>query len=185
MKRLALPLTAIAMGGVVWMAIPPAEQVWHVADASITQEHTFSDWFHSFSSGQFAIRVVGKLSEPALLETPLGPIDLPKGDLDFIAFASEAWQSTAALRYLPGQGTIGDLKITACLGSSPAWVDRPPPSALPRLYTGGWTAYYPGTDKKAWTGGFHHGAKWGEFIYWDEAGNITHREEWDNGRRKG
>ncbi|MEK0448337.1 MAG: hypothetical protein RL088_605 [Verrucomicrobiota bacterium] len=185
MKRSALLIAIIALCSAVWFAIPPAEHAWRIADASFAQERRFSDWFHSVSSGQFAIRVVGHITEAAVLETPLGTIDLPGGAVDYIAFASEAWASAASLRYSPTERTRGELQIIVCLGSSPSWIHRPPPSALPALYTGGWTAYYRGTDKKAWSGGFHHGIRWGDFTYWDEAGNITHREVWENGQKKG
>jgi len=185
MKHFAILIAFIALSGAAWLAIPPSEHVWRVANASMAQERRFSDWFHSFSSGLLAIRVVGTLSKPARVETPLGPIDLPQGDVDFIAFAAEAWSSTARVRYVPSQGTDGHLTISVCLGSNPHWVRRPPPSALPSLYTGGWTAYYPGTDHKAWTGGFHHGIKWGDFTYWDEEGKIIRLEEWEDGHKKG
>jgi hypothetical protein len=55
---------------------------------------------------------------------------------------------------------------------------------MPIFLTGGWNAYYAGTDKTAWSGGFYHGVRWGRFTYWDEAGNITNREEWENGIKK-
>ena len=183
-KCFAILLGFIVLCGATWFVIPPAEHVWQISDASIAQERRFLDWFHSFSSGLLAIRIIGNLTEPAQVETPLGRIDLPQGELDFIVFGSEAWTSAATLRYSPAQNTRGNLKFVVCIGSSPLWFRRPPPSALPTLYTGGWTAYYPRTDSKAWNGRFHHGIKWGEFTYWDEAGNIMHQEEWENGRKK-
>lgn len=185
MKRFALISAFVFLCGAAWFAIPPAVHVWNISDASAAQERLFSDWFHSFSSGLLAIRIVGNLSDPARIETPLGPIELPRGDIDFIAYADEAWSSAATVRYAPSQGTKGHLNISVCLGSCPVWVRRPPSSALPALYTGGWTAYYPGTDKKAWSGTFHHGIRWGKFTYWDEEGKITHQEEWTNGKKEG
>jgi len=185
MKRFAFAITFIVLVSAAWLALPPAVHVWRIDDVSTPQERRFSDWFRSFSSGQFAVRVVGNLTEPTLVETPLGSIDLPQGDIDFIAFASEAWSSAATVRYSPSEGTKGHLTISVCLGSNPSWVRRPPPAALPTLYTGGWTAYYPDTDTKAWTGGFYHGMKRGEFTYWDQEGNITQQEEWENGKKKG
>jgi hypothetical protein len=185
MKPLAVIIAVIILSGMAWLAIPPAEHVWNIDDVSIAQECLFSDKFHSFSSGLLAVRIVGNLTEPAQVETPLGPIELPRGEIDLITYAHEAWSSSATVRYAPSKGTKGNLKISMCLGACPNWVRRPPPSALPVLYTGGWTTYYPRTDKKAWSGGFHHGIKWGEFTFWDEAGNITHKEEWENGKKKG
>jgi hypothetical protein len=185
MKRVAILITLFVFCGAAWLAIPPAVHVWKLSDASTVQERRFADWFHSFNSGLLAVRITGNLAGPAQVLTPLGPIELPRGDIDFIVYTHEAWSSSATVRYSPSEDTKGHLMISVCLGSNPTWVRRPPPSALPALYTGGWTAYYPGTDKKAWTGGFHHGIKWGEFTYWDEGGKITHREEWENGKIKG
>ena len=185
MKRLAIMIAVVILCGVAWLAIPPSEHVWNIDDASVTQERLFSDGFHSFSSGLLAVRIVGNLTEPAQVDSPLGPIELPKGDIDLIAYADEAWSSSAKIRYEPSKGTKGHLTISVCFGACPNWVRRPPPSALPVLYTGGWTTYYPGTDKKAWSGGFHHGVKWGDFTFWDEVGNITHKEEWESGKKKG
>lgn len=153
--RRSLILVFLAIVGAAWFAFPPAVHVWSIPDASTKQERRFSDWFHSFSSGLLAVRIVGILSEPAHVDTPIGPIILPAGDFDFIAYASEAWSSSATICFSPSEGTKGNLTISVCLGSCPPWVHRPPPSALPTLFTGGWTAYHPGTDKKAWTGGFH------------------------------
>jgi hypothetical protein len=185
MKRLAIMIAFIALCGAAWFAIPPAEHIWNVDDVSIAHERLFSDRFHSFSSGLLAIRIVGNLTESVQVETPLGPIELPRGDIDLITYADEAWSSSAAVRYAPSKGTKGHLKISVCLGACPDWVRRPPPSAIPVLYTGVWTTYYPGTNMKAWSGGFHHGIQWGEFTFWDEAGNITHKEEWESGKKKG
>jgi len=185
MKRIVLILAFVVVASAAWFAFPPAVHVWSVSDLSTKQERTFSDWFHSFSSGLLAVRIVGSLTESARLDTPLGPIALPKGDFDFITYASEAWSSSAIIQYLPPDGTKGSLTISVCLGSRPSWIHRPPSSALPVLYTGGWTAYHQGTEKKAWTGGFHHGVKWGEFTFWDRDGNVTHSEVWENGNKKG
>jgi hypothetical protein len=52
-----------------------------------------------------AVRVVGSLAEPAHLDAPIGPMELPAGDFDFIAFASEAWSSSATFRFSPSEGT--------------------------------------------------------------------------------
>lgn len=184
MKRYTVIFSIFVTAGFAWLAVLSADHIWVIGDVAKPQERSFTDWFHSFSSGQMAIRVTGNLDAPAVLDTPLGQIDLPTGDFDFITYASESWSSSATFRYTPIQNTKGKLRITVCLGSNPDWVHRPPPSALPTLYTGGWTAYYTGTDKKAWHGGFHHGQKWGEFVFWDEAGNITKKEEWEAGRKK-
>jgi len=184
MKRLSLIAALCTAIGAAWFFLPPAEHIWSLSDVSRAQEHTVTDWFHSILDGQMAIRVIGSLDSPAILETPLGSIELPPAEFDFIAFSSESWSSSATLRFSPTAGAKGYIKTLVCLGSGPEWTRRPPSSALPKLYTGGWTAYYPGTDIKAWTGGFHQGIRWGEFIYYDQSGKITRREEWENGRKK-
>jgi len=184
-KRLVFVTVSLALLGAVWVALPPAVHVWSIPDAAKRQERRFSDWFHSFSSGLFAIRIIGNLSKPAHLETPLGQIELPEGDFDFITYASESWSTSATIKLSPSEGSEGNLTVFVCFGSCPPWVLRPPSTAQPVLYTGRWTAYHPGTDKKAWTGEFHQGVKWGEFTFWDQEGNVTRNEIWDNGTRKG
>jgi hypothetical protein len=181
MKRLLTILVVLVLAIIAYLSFPPAEHVWNISNPTGIQERRFTDWFHSFSSGLLAIRIVGDLSEPALLETPLGSIDLPSGRFDIIAFAHEAWLSSARLRYKSTEKNKGEFKIIVCLGSCPTWINHAPASALPTLYTGGWTAYHGGTEKKAWSGGFHNGKKWGDFIYWDEAGRIIKKERWENG----
>ena len=122
--------------------------------------------------------------EPAILSTPLGQVDLPTGDFDLIAIENEAYTPRADFRFTPSDGAKGFVTVTVCLGSGATWAYRPPPTALPIFRTGGWNTYYAGTDKMAWSGGFYHGVRSGEFTYWDEAGNITNREEWENGTKK-
>jgi len=119
-------IAVVIMCGAAWLAIPPSEHVWNIDDASVTQERLFSDWFNSFSSGLLAVRIVGNLTEPAQVEPPLGPIELPKGDIDLIAYDDEAWSSSAKVRYAPSKGTKGHLTISVCFGACPNWVRRPP-----------------------------------------------------------
>ncbi len=184
MKPTAWVVGLLAIVVAAWFAFPHAVHVWKITDASKTQERRFTDSFHSFASGLFALRIVGTLSEPAEIVSPIGRIELPAGDFDFIAYDCEAWSSSETLQYLPSQSAKGNVTISVCLGFCPVWVHRPPPSALPAQYTGGWTAYYPGTDTKAWSGGFYHGVKWGRFTYFDQSGKITHQEDWENGKKK-
>ena len=184
MKRVSVIAAVCVTIAAVWLLLPPREHVWTISDATKSQEHRFTDWLHSIMDGEMAIRVTGDLTAPAILDTPLGQMNLPAGKFDFITYTAEAWSSSAILRFSPTAGTKGSVKAVVCLGSNPMWVQRPPQKALPILYTGGWTAYYDGTDTKAWQGGFHLGQKWGEFVFWDQSGNVTKREEWENGKKK-
>lgn len=156
-----------------------------ISDVSKTQEITrVSDWLDSWSSGLLAIRITGHLTQSAVLESPMGTIGLPVGNFDFIVASREAWSRSAVLRYVPSPNTQGDVKVTVCFGVYPDWLKRPPPEAQPALYTGGWTAYFPGTDHKAWQGGFSHGQKAGEFIFWDQNGAVMRKEAWIDGKKQ-
>ena len=155
-----------------------------ISDVSKTQEITqVSEWLDFWYSGLLAIRVTGHLTQSAVLESPLGTIELPVGNFDFIAASPEAWSKSARLRYMPTPNTQGDIKVMVCFGVPPHWLKRPPPEAQPARYTGGWTAYFPGTDQKALQGGFYHGQRAGEFIYWDQNGAVIGKETWVDGKK--
>ena len=175
-------IVVLAVG--IWFLLPPKEHVWRISDVTTSQDHKVAVSSLWMDSGVMAIRVTGHLSAPAFLSTPLGQIDLPSGNFDLIVTEAESYSSHADLRFTPTNGAKGFVTVAIALGFAPTWARRPPSTAIPTLTTGGWTAYYAGTDKKAWVGGFYHGVKSGIFTYWDEAGNITNREEWENGTKK-
>lgn len=185
MKKLLL-LIAILTGGTaaIYFMLPPEEHLATIRNVSQTQEVNISDWFHSWNDGSISIRVQGRLTRPAALDTPLGLISLPAGDFDLIASAAEAWMNPVVLRYRPSQPTEGYLKISVGIGVFPDWIRRPPPEALPTLLTGGWTAYFPNSDQIAWQGGFYFGNKDGEFIYWNQDGSVLRKEIWENGKKQ-
>jgi hypothetical protein len=176
---LSVLVLGVAAGFVAWALLPSPTQIWVISDPSQAQERSFSDRFHSFTSGLMAFRVTGTLSSEASLVTPLGILNLPAGPFDLIAFGQETWTTSATVGFLPGQQGKGTLRIEVAIGACPTWVRRPPPEAMPALYSGGWTAYYPGTKLKAWSGSFSHGAKSGEFRFWDRDGRLTKTERWD------
>ena len=178
-------IVVLAVG--TWFLLSPNEYVWRISDVTTSQDHKVAVSHYRWlltADGLMAIRATGHLSEPAILSTPLGQVDLPTGDFDLIAIENEAYTPRADFRFTPSDGAKGFVTVTVCLGSGATWAYRPPPTALPIFRTGGWNTYYAGTDKMAWSGGFYHGVRSGEFTYWDEAGNITNREEWENGTKK-
>lgn len=123
MKKLIV-IALLLLGGLgvtAWALLPPSVHEWTITDPSTAQQHVFTDAFHSKLNGSMSIRVSGRLDHPASLVTPLGKMNLPKGEFDLVSRQPEIGQSSAEVTFTPWEAGTGTVKVQVSLGTFPEW----------------------------------------------------------------
>lgn len=123
MKKWIVTATLVIAGLIAtgWAMLPPSVHEWTITDPSTAQEHVFTDEFHAWLNGSMSIRVSGRLDHPASLVTPVGKMNLPKGEFDLVSHQPEIGKSSAVVTFTPWEAGTGTVKVQVGLGTFPEW----------------------------------------------------------------